>query len=194
MNSANRLTTTMGADTLVSESNRHGTMVIRRALTDDAHGVAVVHVSSWQHAYRGIVPQAHLDQLSIADREKRWVEIFDRSDSETLVADAGDCIVGFVSYGKSRRERAERDEGEIYALYVSSSYWSTGVGRLLWEAALARLRELRCVRAIVWVLAANDRAIQFYERVGFSLCKGSETTVEIGGERLPEVRYDIAIA
>ena len=177
----------------VSESNRHGTMVIRRTLTGDAHGVAVVHVSSWQHAYRGIVPQAHLDQLSIADREKRWVEIFDRGDSETLVADAGDCIVGFVSYGKSRREHAERDEGEIYALYVSAPYWSTGVGRSLWEAALARLRELRYVRAIVWVLAANDRAIRFYERVGFTLCKGSETTVEIGGERLPEVRYDIAI-
>ena len=168
-------------------------MVVRRALTEDSHGIAVVHISSWQHAYRGIVPQSHLDQLSIEDRETRWIEIFDRGGSETLVVDADDRIVGFISYGKSRRERAERDEGEIYAIYVSPSHWSSGVGRSLWEAALPRLRELGYVRAIVWVLAANDKAIRFYERVGFTFCKGSETTVEIGGERLPEVRYEIAI-
>lgn len=171
-------------------------MVIRRALTEDSYGIALVHVSSWQHAYRGIVPQTHLDQLSVADREKRWAEIFERGVSETLVADADaeHHVVGFISYGKSRRECAEREEGEIYAIYVSSSHWSSGVGRSLWEAASARLRELGFVRAIVWVLAANQKAIQFYERVGFTLFEGSETTVEIGGERLPEVRYDIAIA
>jgi ribosomal protein S18 acetylase RimI-like enzyme len=169
-------------------------MVVRRAVAEDSHGIAVVHVSSWQHAYRGIVPQAHLDRLSVADREKRWVEILGQDSSETLVADADGHIVGFVSYGRSRGERAEPDEGEVYAIYVRSSHWSTGVGRSLWDAAFARLRELGFVRAIVWVLAANEKAIQFYERVGFTLCEGSETTVDIGGKRLPEVRYDIAIA
>jgi GNAT superfamily N-acetyltransferase len=142
-------------------------MIIRRALAEDSHGIAVVHISSWQHAYRGIVPQTHLDQLSVADRAKRWVEIFVQGGSEMLVADA---------------------------LYVSPSHWSTGVGRSLWQAALARLRELGFVRAIVWVLAANANAIKFYERLGFTLYKGAETTVEIGGKTLPEVRYDIAIA
>lgn len=169
-------------------------MVIRRAVAEDSHGIARVHISSWQDAYRGIVPQAHLDQLSVVDREKRWGEVLDRGDSETLVANAEGRIVGFVSYGKSRQEGAERGEGEIYAIYVCSSHWSTGVGRSLWEAALTRLREGGFVRAIVWVLAANEKAIQFYERVGFTLCKGSETTVEIGGKTLPEVRYEIAIA
>jgi ribosomal protein S18 acetylase RimI-like enzyme len=169
-------------------------MVIRRALPEDSHGIALVHVSSWQHAYRGIVPQPHLDQLSVADREKRWVEIFERRASETLVADTEGHIVGFISYGKSRQEQAEQEEGEIYAIYVSSSHWSRGVGRSLWEAALAHLRGLGFARAIVWVLAANEKAIRFYERAGFTVCKGSEKAVEIGGKKLPEVRYGIAIA
>jgi GNAT superfamily N-acetyltransferase len=128
------------------------------------------------------------------DRARRWVEIFERGSSETLVADEDGQIVGFISYGKSRQERAARDEGEIYAIYVASSHWSKGIGRLLWISALARLRELQFVRAIVWALAANDRAIRFYERVGFALAADSESTVEIGGERLPESRYEIAIA
>ena len=169
-------------------------MIIRPALVQDSRGIAVVHVSSWQHAYRGMVPQSHLDQLSVADRERRWVEFFERGSSETLVADVAGHIVGFISYGKSREENALRDVGEIYAVYVASSHWSTGVGRSLWEAATARLRELRLAQAIVWVLAANEQAIGFYERVGFALSKGSETPVEIGGMRLPKVRYEITIA
>ena len=86
------------------------------------------------------------------------------------------------------------DEGEVYAIYVASSHWSTGVGWSLWQAALVRLRELSFTRVIVWVLAANERAIRFYEQIGFSQSEGFETSVEIGGEKLPELRYDIAIA
>ena len=169
-------------------------MIIRPALLEDSHGIALVHVSSWQHAYRGIVPQSYLDQLSVANREEQWVDVFERGSSETLVADAAGHIVGFISYGNSRDEHALRDVGEIHAIYVASSHWSTGVGRSLWEAALARLRELSLAQAIVWVLVANEQAIRFYERVGFALSRGSETPVEIGGMRLPKVRYEIAIA
>ena len=79
-------------------------MIIRRASAEDSPGIALAHVSSWQHAYCGIVPQSHLDHLS------------------------------------------------------------------------------------------DEKAIRFYERVGFALARGSAVTVEIGGARLPEVRYEIAIA
>src|SRR5262245_42825618 len=132
-------------------------MIVRRALVEDSRAIALVHVSAWQHAYRGIVPQAHLDQLSVANRENRWIEILERGGSETLVADTGGHIVGFISFGNSRSEPAVPDEGEVYAIYVASSHWSTGVGWSLWQAALARLREISFTRVIVWVLAANER-------------------------------------
>ncbi len=167
-------------------------MIIRRALAEDAHGIAAVHVSAWQDAYRGIVPQSYLDELAVADRERRWVDILERNSSETLVA-AEDHIIGFVSHGKSRHESAAEDVGEIYALYVASSHWSMGVGQLLCEAALARLRALSFIEATVCVLAANERAIRFYERIGFARSRHAETIIEIGGKRLPEVRYDLAI-
>ena len=44
------------------------------------------------------------------------------------------------------------------------------------------------------VLAANQRAIGFYEQVGFAVRAGSERVVEIGGEKLPEVRFEMAIS
>lgn len=54
--------------------------LIRPALAADAHSLAVVHVSAWQKAYRGIVPTAHLEQLSISDREARWAGILERGE------------------------------------------------------------------------------------------------------------------
>lgn len=168
-------------------------MIIRRATVEDSLAIARMHISTWQHAYRGIVSQAYLDRLSVANRERMWVEVFERASWEILVAETAAEIVGFVSFGKSRNESAVKDVGEIYAIYVAPSHWSTGVGRSLWESALARLRELSFAHVIVWVLAANQKAIRFYERMGCSLSAGSETLVEIGGEKLPELRYEGAI-
>ncbi|MEJ6553652.1 hypothetical protein PQI51_01275 [Microbacterium esteraromaticum] len=50
-------------------------MLIRPASVDDAHDLAVVHVRSWQQAYRGLMPQAVLDGLSIAEREAGWARL-----------------------------------------------------------------------------------------------------------------------
>jgi ribosomal protein S18 acetylase RimI-like enzyme len=169
-------------------------MSIRRASVEDSPAIARVHVSTWQRTYRGIVAQGYLDQLSVANREQMWAEVFGRGSWEILVAEIRDDIVGFISFGKSRNdEPAVHDVGEIYAIYVAASHWSTGLGRALWEAALARLHELGFARLSVWVLAANEKAIRFYERMGCSPSAGSETLVEIGGQKLPELRYEVAI-
>jgi hypothetical protein len=42
---------------------------IRRASQSDARAIAEVHVASWRETYRGIVPDAFLDALSVAERE-----------------------------------------------------------------------------------------------------------------------------
>lgn len=41
---------------------------IRRATAQDATRIAEVHVLSWKSAYRGMMPQAHLDDLDPAAR------------------------------------------------------------------------------------------------------------------------------
>lgn len=166
---------------------------IRQASAADALAIARVHVDSWQQAYRGIVPQSHLDQLSVATREKMWVEIFQQGNSETLVAYTEERVVGFISLGHLRDDQAARDAGEIYAIYVCPAHWCTGVGASLWWAALACLRERGFVRVAVWVLAANARAIRFYESVGLALSADSATSLEIGGISLPELRYESSL-
>ena len=55
--------------------------------------------------------------------------------------------------------------GEIFALYILSEYYGTGLGRRLMEAGLERLRDYP--RVCLWVLKENARAIRFYEKCGF---------------------------
>ena len=169
-------------------------MTIRCAAASNAHDIARVHVSSWQEAYRGIVPSTYLDSLSVAERETRWIEIFERGGSETFVAEESGVIIGFTAYGATRDDNARVGIGEVYAIYVAPSRWSTGIGYALWKQSRQGLADLGYSRATLWVLAANERAIRFYERVGFTLDANSESIIDIGGQSLPEVRYEVAVA
>ena len=72
-------------------------------------------------------------------------------------------VLGFVAWG----DRGEEVPGigEIFALYVASEYYGTGVAQRLMDAGLERLRDYPTV--CLWVLKENKRAIRFYEKCGF---------------------------
>jgi GNAT superfamily N-acetyltransferase len=63
--------------------------IIRSAHIDDAAQIAVVHVRSWQGAYRGLLPQAYLDGLDPAQRVGRWERSLAEVDAGHAGADAG---------------------------------------------------------------------------------------------------------
>ncbi len=77
--------------------------------------------------------------------------------------------------------------GELYALYVSPDWWSTGTGRALMSRVLVSLEAESYQRAILWVLADNTRARRFYERAGFAPDGGINVLTGLGG--VLEVRY-----
>ena len=116
-------------------------MNVRLAHLGDARGVANVHVCAWRAAYRGIVPDEHLDSLSVEKREESWRQRFLQARPEVWVAEAPPEIVGWIAFGASRDEDASPTTGEIEALYVLPEYWSTGTGRALWLKARSRLKE-----------------------------------------------------
>jgi hypothetical protein len=52
---------------------------VRRARVGDERAIADVHVRTWQAAYRGQVPDAFLDGLSIERRTQAWSQIIAQS-------------------------------------------------------------------------------------------------------------------
>lgn len=164
-------------------------MQIRPATPDDAHGIAVVHVRAWQEAYRGLMPQPVLDELSIAEREAGWARILADSDrpSQTIVAERDGAIAGWASFGAARDAEAP-GSGELWGIYAHPDAWSTGVGHALITAVENALREDGHETAYLWVLDGNERAASFYERHGWA-SDGARKVDHRPGLELHELRH-----
>ena len=50
---------------------------VRRATTEDAAGIASVHVHSWLAAYRGLMPDDMLDSLTVEERTESWLRFLE---------------------------------------------------------------------------------------------------------------------
>lgn len=161
---------------------------VRPALIGDIDAVARIHVRSWQHAYRGMMPDAVLDALDESKRAARWREWLDKPDYSLQVAVQGGRVVGFCSLIHSRDAGANDAVGEIAALYVDPASWRIGTGTALVAAAVEQAHTVGYRVLTLWVLTSNDRARRFYDRVGFA--PDGESKVETRpGYSLAELRY-----
>ncbi len=161
---------------------------VRLALIGDIDAVAGIHVRSWQHAYRGQIPDSVLDALDARERAARWLEWLDKPGRALQVAVREGRLVGFCSLIHSRDEGAGDAVGELAALYVDPAFWRTGAGTALVAAAVAQAYAVGYRTLTLWVLPANDRARRFYERVGFA--PDGETKFETRADySLAEMRY-----
>jgi ribosomal protein S18 acetylase RimI-like enzyme len=170
--------------------------MIRKALPTDAKAIAQVHISSWQEAYRDLMPADYLSSLqsTLARREASWARSIESGESSVWVAELDKQVVGWIALGASRDEDvAAENVGEVMAIYVLARCWQTGVGLALWEAGLRDLMEQGFQCLTLWVLAGNERAIRFYRRVGCVEDAGSERNLQRGGVALVEVRYRLPL-
>lgn len=168
-------------------------IVIRRAVPPDAAGIAAVHVATWQHAYRDLLPDQFLAGLSLTKRAGWWREslVAMTADSAVWVVELAGQIVGFCSLGPSRDQDSTPKTGELYAMYVHPRVMGQGIGATLMKTAHETLRELGYRRATLWVLVGNARASTFYERGGWR-ADGATKTEAFEGLSLQEMRYAIA--
>ena len=166
-----------------------GMVHLRRAREDDARGIAEVHVGTWRHAYRDLLPPELLAGLNVGSRERWWRTELGvvAQERRPWIAESDGRVVGFVSHGPSR-DGGSPTIGEIYAIYVAPECWDRGVGRNLLSHGMRDLLAHGYDEATLWVLAGNQRARAFYEAAGWQ-ADGGERLDEIGGQQLAEVRY-----
>jgi ribosomal protein S18 acetylase RimI-like enzyme len=143
-------------------------MTIREAVPADAEGIARVHVDSWRTTYPGIMPQEHLDALSVSEYEQMWwgrLRFAGLNQPLVSVAETEDRqLVGFVS-GGAERSRDANYLGEIYALYLLQPFQRQGLGRQLVQNMARRLHAGGFQTLLIWVNAQNP-ACRFYEALG----------------------------
>ncbi|WP_433301023.1 N-acetyltransferase family protein [Actinoplanes sp. CA-030573] len=162
------------------------TALLRTGADSDLLAVGALHFRSRADAYAHILSAETLASLSAAALAEWWTERWkwERDTHRLTVAEQFDRVVGFTYVGPSETEGAV----ELYAIHVDPVLVGTGVGRLLMENAWTQLTGLGGDRAVLWVLAENERARRFYEKAGWQ-ADGATRVEAIGGEPVPQVRY-----
>jgi ribosomal protein S18 acetylase RimI-like enzyme len=167
---------------------------VRPAAPRDAKAIAEIHVATWQAAYQGLIPDDFLKAMTVEKRLGYWREAIEFSDPQILVALDADKVIGFVGFDRSRDAGTKSTVGEIWALYITPEHWRQGAGLALWDGARDGLKEEGCTQVTLWVLVANERALQFYEQAaGFKREMPSLRTTAFGSTKLEEIRLKRAI-
>lgn len=158
---------------------------IRRAKSEDAAALSGVFDAAWREAYQGIIPAVALDRMMARRGPRWWLSAIGRG-RPLVVLDVHDEVAGYVSYGRCR-DRSLPADGEIDEFYLGPEYQGLGFGTRLFKAVRNDLHDRGAKRVVVWVLADNERARAFYERLGGRTV--AETTERITGASLSKVAY-----
>ena len=150
----------------------------------DAKTLSDVFRQSWRQAYLGIIPHLELENL-IRRRGLEWWKSAARSGDDLLVIELASKIAGYATLG-SCRLRGEH-QGEIYELYLSPEHQGLGLGEHLFEACRAHLDQRMRRGLVVWALADNTTATDFYwRRGGRPIAKAVE---RFGPARLEKIAF-----
>jgi len=169
-------------------------VVIDKVLPEDAFEFTACHIACWHSAYKGIIPDDYLANMSkeIEQRTERTRKNLNEvtEDTSYYCAKFENKIIGFFIITKSRDED-KLQAGQITAIYLLCEFWNKGYGRQMMNCAIDALRNMGHREIIVWVLEENHRAKRFYEKCGF-LPDGTKKEIEIG-KSLIEIRYVLNI-
>lgn len=158
----------MGETTLVKPEFDGHTVLIERAVPDDAEAIMTLKRDAWLQAYTSEERSVTADdiskkfgdlQVAIGNWQGGIASETEGGNRATFVARVGDKVVGYTS------PCTEDGQRRLGALYVAPDAQGLGAGGKLLQQALdwhGREQDI-----FVHVVSHNANAISFYERYGF---------------------------
>jgi GNAT superfamily N-acetyltransferase len=162
--------------------------VIRAATLDDVPTISDIRIRSWRFIYRGEMPDEHLARLDPRASDARWRVMVDGTTprSRVLVSHDGGPVTGFIAL-EPASETHFGYQAYLSAIYVEPECIGSGLGRALFNAGCAWMREAGYADVFWWVVGVNRRAIRFYERMGAVRVPGAERRCD--GDFLHQLEY-----
>jgi len=159
---------------------------IRQATVDQAPALAALQRRTALFAYASIfppeAPQPDLDRMTL-DWQQRLNGIHSPN-ARGYLANVSNRLAGvIVACG----DPSDPEFGHITRLYVDPQQWGQGVGGLLYEHAMNYLDLAGYEQASLWVLERNERARDWYERLGWTYTGQRKSVMDSAG--VEDLRY-----
>jgi GNAT superfamily N-acetyltransferase len=167
--------------------------VIRLATEDDAEAMGRIAQRSWAATYRGIVPDPVLDEW-IAEAPAAWrtalAALGPEGPARAWVGERERRVLGYATTSPAKDTWLPPPDGagELTNLYLDPDAIGTGLGRQLYEHAVADLRERGLNPLVVWAFRDNPLARRFYPKMGLAIDVADHHWV-LGGVPCPIVRF-----
>lgn len=145
-------------------------IIIELAKPDDAKEIENVFYQTWLATYPGKVPGVTVEDVhkyyeagfspeKIQEYQNRIKESLDSDNKRFFVAKVDDEVVGICIAFKSE------ENNQLKAIYVLPEFQGKGIGYKLWTEASGFIDQSK--DTTVEVVTHNDKAIEFYEKLGF---------------------------
>jgi ribosomal protein S18 acetylase RimI-like enzyme len=141
------------------------TVNIRPATAEDIDAIREISERAWHEAHTPIIGRETTEEFleQHYDSETFHATIDDPERILDVAADE-EGVVGFISGGPSEESPGTFN---LVRVYVRPDRWGDGIGRQLLEHFERKVSEREQDRITLGVMADNDRAISFYESMGY---------------------------
>lgn len=153
--------------------------MIRKAVEDDSKEIALLIIRSWTTAYRGLISDDFLDNMSMENIEKNWKKnIISQNDKNKIfVYEERDKILGVIGFGSPLDKENRKYNSEIYVLYVEPTLKRKGIGSKLFDFAKEYFIRHGKDNLIIWCLKGNEQGMNFYKKMGGKIISKRESLV-----------------
>jgi GNAT superfamily N-acetyltransferase len=180
---------------------------VRPARPDDAGEIARIQLSTWQTAYRRLLPRHVLDQLDADWMAQRWREAIESPPSPThqvLVAieqAEQSYLVGFAAAGPADEAALAPDEDQaalgpelvaVTELLVEPRWGRRGHGSRLLAAGVDQWREDGFVTAVAWAYEQDPATIGFLTSAGWAP-DGARRALDVEDMLVPQLRLHASL-
>jgi GNAT superfamily N-acetyltransferase len=142
-------------------------MRLRLARLEDAPRIARAHVSVREATYRGLLPEEAFTTFNYDYLLALWEwDLNPESGLFTYLAESGaGDILGFSQAGPDSSGLLPGG-AEMHLLYLLPEHQGGILGRFLASAVASRLRELGFTKLLLWTMADNLPAGEFFQALG----------------------------
>lgn len=160
--------------------------MIREAQISDAKRIAQIDVSSSRFAYKCILTEECLNELTVESRipvYERWIS--EKRFELYVYEDDNKEVKAMMGIGKCEDDDKE-NAFELHFIYVDPDFLREGIGSQLLMFFEEKGKERGFGEYIIWVLEKNDIGSNFYEKNNYRL-DGKDKIFKRWNQR--EIRY-----
>lgn len=140
---------------------------VRSAEEKDFNEMGIILVKGWQTAFQKWIDPHFLETMNPENYSFGMKRAFESQMFSFLVAEKGDEIRGYITYGN--RDGLKLKEKEIISFFIHPDFKNQKIGTFLLQELEKRCLQENIESLFLWTIKENQEARTFYEKRGFLL-------------------------